>query len=292
MKSQAAILEPIPDHARHLFFDLKPATDPRAALRALAGACDGKSAVLGIGMPVVETRGIKLAGLRDFPELPDARPEIPATQHALWLWLRGDEPGDLLLQGHALQALAAPAFSLVQAIDSFRHRDSRDLTGYEDGTENPTDAAAVEAAIAQGQGAGIDGSSFAAVQQWLHDFPAFEAMPQGEQDACIGRRRVDNEELADAPASAHVKRTAQEDFEPEAFVVRRSMPWVTGDAAGLVFLAFGKSFDAFEAQLRRMTGHDDGISDALFRFTRPLTGGYYWCPPLGAAGIDLQALGL
>jgi putative iron-dependent peroxidase len=41
-----------------------------------------------------------------------------------------------------------------------------------------------------------------------------------------------------------------------------------------------------------MTGHDDGISDALFSFTRPLTGGYYWCPPLGAAGVDLQALGL
>jgi deferrochelatase/peroxidase EfeB len=57
------------------------------------------------------------------------------------------------------------------------------------------------------------------------------------------------------------------------------------------FLAFGKSFDAYEAQLRRMTGHDDGISDALFHFTRPITGGYYWCPPLGTMGID-QALGL
>lgn len=65
----------------------------------------------------------------------------------------------------------------------------------------------------------------------------------------------------------------------------------TDPRAALRALA-GKSFDAFEAQLRRMTGHDDGISDALFSFTRPLTGGYYWCPPLGAAGVDLQALGL
>ena len=292
MKPQAAIFEPIPDHARHLFFDLKPAADPRAALRALAAACDGTSAVLGIGVKVAETLGVDLAGLRGFPELPDARPPIPATQHALWLWLRGDEPGDLLLQGHALQALAAPALTLTQAIVGFRHQDYRDLTGYEDGTENPKDEAAVEAAVAQGQGAGIDGSSFAAVQQWLHDFPKFDAMPRTEQDNCFGRRRDDNEELEDAPESAHVKRTAQEDFEPEAFVVRRSMPWVAGADAGLVFLAFGKSFDAYEAQLRRMTGHDDGISDALFRFTRPLTGGYYWCPPLGAAGIDLQALGL
>lgn len=292
MTPQAAILEPVPAHARHLFFDLKPGADPRPALRSLADACDGTSAVLGIGEGVAAALGANLAGLRGFPELPQARPAIPVTQHALWLWLRGDEPGDLLLHGHALQALAGPAFTLVQAVDSFRHRDSRDLTGYEDGTENPKDDAAAEAALAQGRGPGIDGSSFAAVQQWLHDFPAYAAMPRSEQDNCIGRRRDDNVELDDAPESAHVKRTAQEDFEPEAFVVRRSMPWTAGTDAGLVFLAFGKSFDAFEAQLRRMTGYDDGISDALFSFTRPLTGGYYWCPPLDAKGIDLQALGI
>lgn len=290
MTPQAAILEAIPDHARHLFFDLKPGADLRAALRALAAACDGRSAVLGIGQPVAEAMGGEVAGLRGFPDLPQAKPAIPATPHALWLWLRGDEPGELLLQGQALAALAAPAFQLVQAIDSYRHRDSRDLTGYEDGTENPKDDAAVEAAIAQGQGAGLDGSSYAAVQQWLHDFSAFNAMSRTEQDNCFGRERESNEELDDAPASAHVKRTAQEDFDPEAFVVRRSMPWTAGADAGLVFLAFGKSFAAFEAQLRRMTGHDDGISDALFGFTRPLTGGYYWCPPMAGNTIDLSAL--
>jgi putative iron-dependent peroxidase len=291
MTAQTAILEPVPAHARHLFFDLKPSAHPRASLQKLAAACDGRSVVMGVGIGVSQAPGVSVAGLRGFPVLPDARPAIPATQHALWLWLRGDEPGDVLLRGHALQALIDSDFTLVQAIDSFLHQDSRDLTGYEDGTENPKDEAAIEAALAQGQGVGIDGSSFAAVQQWLHDFPVFNAMPRAEQDNCFGRRRDDNEELEDAPESAHVKRTAQEDFEPEAFVVRRSMPWVAGPDAGLVFLAFGKSFDAYEAQLRRMTGHDDGIRDALFSFTRPLTGGYYWCPPMKGNAVDLTALG-
>lgn len=290
MTPQAAILEAIPDHARSLFFDLKPGADPRLALRQLAAACDGQRVVLGIGVPVVAALGVMLAGLRGFPDLPRAKPAIPATQHALWLWLRGDEPGDLLHQGRALEALAAPAFTRVQALDAYRYRDSRDLTGYEDGTENPQDDEAVAVAIAQGQGAGLDGSSFAAVQQWLHDFSVFDAMPRARQDDSIGRNRDSNEELGDAPESAHVKRTAQEDFEPPAFVVRRSMPWTQDADAGLVFLAFGKSFDAFEALLKRMTGHDDGISDALFDFTRPLTGGFYWCPPMGSAGVDLRAL--
>jgi len=291
MTAQPAIFEPVPAHARHLFFDLNPSAHPGKSLQELAMVCDGRSVVLGIGVSVIRALGVTVAGLRDFPLLPNARPAIPATQHALWLWLRGDEPGDLLLRGHELQKRVTPDFTLVQAIDSFLHQDSRDLTGYEDGTENPKDAAAIEAAVAQGQGAGIDGSSFAAVQQWLHDFPTFDAMPRAEQNNCFGRDRDSNEELDDAPESAHVKRTAQESFEPEAFVVRRSMPWVAGADAGLVFLAFGKSFDAFEAQLRRMTGHDDGISDALFSFTRPLTGGYYWCPPMTGNAIDLSALG-
>lgn len=290
MTAPVAIFEPIPDHGRHLFFDLLPGGDIRAALAALADACDGQATVLGLGEPVARALNVVVPGLRAFPHLPQATPPVPATQHALWLWLRGDAPGNLLLRGHRLEALAAPGFTLRQAVVSFRHQDYRDLTGYEDGTENPEGEAATVAATATGQGPGLDGSSFAAVQQWLHDFATFDAMPPAEQNHCMGRDRESNDELDDAPESAHVKRTAQEDFDPEAFVVRRSMPWVDGGDAGLVFLAFGKSFDAFEAQLRRMTGHDDGISDALFRFTRPVTGGYYWCPPVAAGGTDLSAL--
>jgi len=43
-------------------------------------------------------------------------------------------------------------------------------------------------------------------------------------------------------------------------------------------------------QLRRMSGLEDGIIDGLYRFSRPLTGGYYWCPPMGDAGVDLSQL--
>ncbi len=56
--------------------------------------------------------------------------------------------------------------------------------------------------------------------------------------------------------------------------------------------AFGHSFDAFEAQLRRMSGAEDGITDALFSFTEPQTGAYFWCPPVLDGALDLRALGL
>jgi putative iron-dependent peroxidase len=99
-------------------------------------------------------------------------------------------------------------------------------------------------------------------------------------------------ELTDAPESSHVKRTAQESFAPEAFLMRRSMPWNDATRSGLMFVAFGRSLDAFEAQLNRMVGAEDGIVDALFRFTKPVTGAYFWCPPVSGKHLDLRMAGL
>ena len=164
--------------------------------------------------------------------------------------LRGSDRGDLVHRSRAIELLLAPEFRLVEAVDAFRHGEGRDLTGYEDGTENPVGDAAIEAAAAHGGGPGIDGGCCVAVQRWRHDYAAFEAMGRERQDLCIGRRRDDNEEIESAPPSAHVKRTAQESFDPEAFVLRRSMPWSDDHESGLQFVAFGRSFDAFEAQRR------------------------------------------
>jgi putative iron-dependent peroxidase len=111
------------------------------------------------------------------------------------------------------------------------------------------------------------------------------------RDAVVGRRKDTNEELADAPLSAHVKRAAQESFEPAAFMLRRSMPYGSVSEHGLYFVAYGKSLDAFERVLRRMAGLEDGVTDGLSQFTRAVSGGYYWCPPLKADGhLDLSAI--
>lgn len=62
---------------------------------------------------------------------------------------------------------------------------------------------------------------------------------------------------------------------------------------GINFVAFGKSFDGFEAQLKGMVGAEDGITDALFKFTLPISGSYFWCPPMLEGKLDLlRALGL
>ncbi|MEW6678870.1 MAG: Dyp-type peroxidase [Pseudomonadota bacterium] len=292
---QPGILSPVPAAARHLQFDFAPGasgTDLADALARLQEMADGADTVVGIGLPLATALGRTLPGLYEFPvSTSDAAP-VPATPHALWCWLRGDDRGKLLHRGREIEHLLAPAFTVAQSLETFMYGNSQDLTGYIDGTENPQDEAAVAAAFATGLGPGLDGGGIAALQQWVHDLDRFQAMPQAEQDSTFGRRIADNEEIEEAPESAHVKRTAQESFDPEAFVVRRSMPWSDCGQAGLVFLAFGHDARAFEAQLKRMTGQEDGIVDALFRFTHPITGAYYWYPPLAGGRLDLSALGL
>ncbi|MDF9773639.1 Dyp-type peroxidase [Pseudomonas baetica] len=281
---------PVPPQARHMFFALESVEALPVALDNLMQLVDGKSAVVGFGESLVKALDGQIDGLRTFPALTGVGVDNPSTQHALWCWLHGEDRGELLNRSNAIEAALAPALRLVQMNETFRHKTGHDLTGFEDGTENPHDAAAVTAALV-GEGAdGTVGGSFAAIQQWQHDLKGFHGLSADEKDNIMGRRLSDNEEIDDAPVSAHVKRTAQESFAPEAFVVRRSMPWIEGDRAGLMFLAFGFSLDAFEAQLRRMSGLEDGITDGLYRISRPVTGGYYWCPPLKDGRLDLRVL--
>jgi len=290
--TQAGILAEETRLARHLLFTSLADTDSREALQALAAQLDGEAVVLGLGHSLLLSLGADIPSMRNFPAMTGKAVEVPSTPMSLWCWLRGDDRGVLLHRGRDISRILSPAFELAAVVDSFQYGDNHDLTGYEDGTENPKGDEAIAAAIVQNQGAGLDGSSFVAVQQWLHDLDYMESLTQAESDDIIGRRLSDNEEFEEAPESAHVKRAAQESFDPEAFMLRRSMPWAEADAEGLMFVAFGNSFDAFEAVLTRMVGNEDGISDALFRFSRPLSGSYFWCPPMADGHPDLSALDL
>ena len=286
---QHGIMEPLPAAARYLFFTLRPEVPAHQLRIAIEDLPQHGEIVIGLGQSLIQQLGAELEGLHPFPALTHQGIDIPSTPAALWLWLRGDDRGELLHRSRDIEQQLAEVLELEQITDAFVYDGGKDLTGYEDGTENPEGEDAVQAAICH-QPPSLQGSSFVAVQQWLHDLDTFGSLSQTQQDHSIGRRKSDNEELDEAPPSAHVKRTAQESFVPEAYMLRRSMPWMNETGSGLMFVAFGHSLDAFEAQLKRMIGLEDGINDALFHFTRPMTGSYFWCPPVKGSKLDLSAL--
>jgi len=276
---------------RSLSFDIRFEREPKAALTRLRDVLDPQSAVVGLGDPLVRALGCEIPGLRVFPAIASAEYALPSAQHALWIYLRGADRSAIFDPSQAVTAALDEAFELVDSIDTFTYADGRDLSGYLDGTANPEGDSAVVVAIA-GRSAPAPGSSFVVVQRWVHDLGRFQAHSQDQRDAIIGRRLSDNEEIADAPESSHVKRTAQETFSPMAFMVRRSQPWAVNGKSGLEFIAYGASLDPFERMLRHMAGEDDGTRDALFAFSRPVNGGYYWCPPVSEGKLDWTAVGV
>jgi putative iron-dependent peroxidase len=132
--------------------------------------------VVGLGGSLLAALGVAIEGLRTFPCLAGPGFDIPSTPAGLWLWLRGDDRGELVHRTRRIERTVSPAFHLDQVVDAFQYDASRDLTGYEDGTENPKDEKALEAAMVRRGRACVQGSSFVAVQQWIHRSRRFEAM--------------------------------------------------------------------------------------------------------------------
>jgi len=289
---QASILAAIPPVGAALVFDLDPGVDPRPGLRAIRGEAIDGCVALGIGAPLALAMHARIEGLRGFPALSGVGVAFPSTQGALWVYVRGEEHGTVLDRCMGIQRKLGTGWRLMEEVDAFRYRQGRDLTGYEDGTENPKGDAALEAAIVAHGGPGMVGGSFVAVQRYVHDLARFEELAPAARDAIIGRRAADNTEITDAVATAHVKRAAQESFDPPAFMLRRSMPFGGVREHGLYFVAYVEALDRFERVLRRMAGLDDGQVDGLLGVTRATSGGYYFCPPMIDDGVDLRAVGM
>ena len=202
---------------------------------------------------------------------------MPATQHDAVLWLAGAAYDVVFDEARKAIAALAPVASVAMETSSWPYRHDRDLTGFIDGTENPSLARAPDVAIVP-PGAPGAGGSVLLLQRWRHDVEAWEALTVTGQEAAMGRTKDDSTELADRPASSHVARTDQDDL---GEIFRRNMPYGTVTAHGTMFVGFAADQRPLSRMLDRMAGLD-GPRDELTRYTTPETGGYYFVPALSA----------
>lgn len=273
-------------------FDLRPdidmglATAALSRLRAPAVSAGGVNLVIGFGSELWRTVAPEHAPADIGPFTPIGRVgghHAPATQHDCWLWISGPSPDVVFEHSRAaVQALTEVATVALEQ-PGFVHRDSRDLTGFVDGTANPmTHEAPAVALVPEGQpGAG---GSHVLVMRWVHDLIAFEALPIREQERVFGRTKAASEELEGAakPPDAHIARVEISGSAGEELpIYRRSVPYGTVTEHGLYFVAFSAERARLERMLRRMFGLDaDGLHDRLTDFSRPVSGAFYFAPPL------------
>jgi putative iron-dependent peroxidase len=173
--------------------------------------------------------------------------------------------------------LAEHAWLAAETVGWPYHHDL-DLTGFIDGTENPTLVEATDVAIVRDGSPGA-GSSVLLLQRWEHDAQAWEALPTERQEAIIGRRRADSAELDPVPPASHVARTDQEAF---GKIFRRNIAYGTVSSHGTIFVGFCASQAILAAMLESMVGLGDAPRDDLTRFTRAVSGAYYVIPSVEA----------
>ncbi len=199
---------------------------------------------------------------------------MPATQHDAVLWISGATYDVVFDVARAALAVLAPVATVAEETSSWPYRHDLDLTGFIDGTENPTLVEAPEIVLVPEEQPGA-GGTILLLQKWAHDAAAWEALPVESQEAVIGRRKADSVELDDKPADSHVASTDQDIV---GHIFRRNMPYGTVTNHGTMFVGFCAEQGPLAAMLESMAGFTSGSRDALTRYTHPLTGAYYFVP--------------
>lgn len=302
---QAGIIPDPNQHALFLVVRVKnPTTTGSAIARVVAGIPelvqtvgrhDAEAALVctvsfGSGFWDVLSPGHRPKKLRPFTAIDLPGKTAPSTGGDILLHLiskRLDLNFELARQ---LRGQLGDAIAVMDEVHGFRYLDSRDLTGFIDGTENPgLDERAAVALIGEEE-PDFAGGSYVFVQRYVHNLPKWNTLSQDEQENTIGRRKADSEELSDEvkPPTAHISRVVIEENGEELEIVRHSFPYGTTSEAGLFFIAYTKDLDITDKMLRRMMGAGgDGLHDHLMDYTRAVSGAHFFAPSLEI----LQALG-
>ena len=268
----------------YLELDVRAHVHPAAAVSRVASLREPRTTIGGVNL---------VAGFR--PELwsgvaPGAAPPgisgfnrplvgtsgytLPATQHDVVIWLTGAGYDVVFDLSRSVVMALADVAELANEIVGWPYHHDRDLTGFIDGTENPTLAEAASVAIIPAGSPG-EGGSILLLQQWEHDAIDWEALPVEAQEDIIGRRKADSAELDPQPPTSHVARTDQDDF---GKIFRRNIAYGTLVRHGTIFVGFSRDQAILQRMLESMVGLGDGPSDRLTSVARAVTGAYYVVP--------------
>ncbi|MED6311477.1 MAG: Dyp-type peroxidase, partial [Pseudomonadota bacterium] len=213
----------------------------------------------------------------------------PATRYDLLFWFHPADYEDVLDAALSAQRVLDGAARLKLDVPGLVYRDSRDLTGFVDGSANPREDARFKAALVPA-GEASAGSAFVMIQKCVDDLPKLEAVSVPDQDRIIGRTKPDSIELeGDAkPPNFHVSRTDVKLDGTALKICRRSATFGGECEKGLYFIAFSCDPMRFDVLLQRMFGRwKDELHDQLVHYSSPVSGSYWFAPSqedLAAAG--------
>lgn len=229
--------------------------------------------------------GPRPRSLRPFVEYRGEVHRAPATAADLLVHIKADAMDLCYELGRMLTNILGDSVTVVDEVHGFRYFDMRDLIGFVDGSENPVGQAAIDAITVGDEDPAFAGGSYVAIQRYVTDFAAWNALGVAEQENAIGRTKLDNVELSDEvkPANSHIALNVIENADGEEIeIVRDNMPYgeVAGTGeAGTFYIAYSAGPDVTEEMLRKMfIGDPPGNYDRLLDFTTAVTGAQFFTP--------------
>ncbi len=216
------------------------------------------------------------------PFAPLGKGLAPATQRDLLLHIQSlRHYVNFSLAQAALTAFGS-AIHVEEETHSFRWVEDRDLSGFVDGTENPQGDARRDVAIIADDRPDA-GGSYVFVQRWEHNLKQLQRFSVEQQEQMIGRTKQDNEDIPaeQRPITSHLSRVDLKEEGKGLKILRQSMPYGTASGKhGLYFIAYCARLHNIEQQLLSMFGDRDGKRDEMLRFTRAVSGSYFFAPSL------------
>ncbi|KAA9002526.1 Dyp-type peroxidase [Affinibrenneria salicis] len=207
----------------------------------------------------------------------------PATQRDLLIHIQSLRHDVNFSLAQAALAAFGSAIHVEEETHGFRWVEERDLSGFVDGTENPQgDEARRDVAII-GADQRDAGGSYVFVQRWEHNLKQWQRFSVEQQEKIIGRTKQDSEELPSdiRPETSHVSRVDLKEEGKGLKILRQSLPYGSASGKhGLYFIAYCHRLHNIEQQLLSMFGERDGKRDDMLRFTRAVSGSYFFAPSL------------
>ncbi|WP_438463761.1 Dyp-type peroxidase [Marinomonas sp. PE14-40] len=222
--------------------------------------------------------------LTSFPDI-QSTPATPVTPVDLLLHIRSNRRDLTYLLAKEIMTLLSGYVEIVEEVSCFRYLDSRDLTGFVDGTENPEGSQRANVALVKKEDdAEYANGSYIHLQRFVHNLDNWQTLATKEQEDIIGRTKQDNIEYKseDKPLTAHVKRASAKNDQGEGLeILRHSMPYASLSEAGLLFASYCNSPVNFSKMLENMMqGDGSGHTDKLMQYTKAVTGQAFFAPSI------------
>lgn len=219
--------------------------------------------------------------LKSFPLIKSSEHLCHSQPFDLLYVIRSDREDVNHLFAQSVLHMLSGCVELVAQVRAFRFLDGRDFNGFVYGADIPHGRFKRQVALVCNSGGLDDQGSYIHILRTQFDLARWQALPLSDQEQLMGRTRLDNELIDDAPPYNHARLNEIKDNEGKPLLLNQSMPYGDVYEQGSLWLSCAAKGNAFEQLLHSRFGlSGDGDYDPLLDYSQGDMGAAFFAPSL------------